>query len=100
MLMALTALVLPFQLFAQEKEVKALASVVADNLVKASKMTVAVVDFTDLQGNVTELGRFLAEEVSVALSGAGKGIEVVDRTHLKTLLQEHKLASSGVIDPV
>ena len=83
----------------QEKEVKALASALAENLAKAPNRTVAVVDFTDLQGNVTELGRFLAEELSVALAGTDRGIEVVDRTHLKALLREHKLASTGVIDP-
>jgi len=84
---------------AQDKEIKVLASTLAETLIKAPKKTVAVVDFTDLQGNVTELGRFLAEELSVALASTGKGIEVIDRTHLKALLQENKLASTGVIDP-
>src|SRR5213592_154160 len=90
----------PLGLLADEREIKAFVSMMADNLVKASRKTVAVVDFTDLQGSVTELGRFLAEEVSVALSGTGKGLDVVDRTHLKALLQENKLAASGIIDPV
>lgn len=90
---------IPFAVSAQDKEIKALASTVAESLQKTSKKTVAVVDFTDLQGNVTELGRYLAEEVSVALAGTGTGIEVVDRTHLRALLQENKLASSGIIDP-
>jgi TolB-like protein len=88
----------PF-LLAYEKEIKSLSSTMAENIVKAGKKTIAVVDFVDLQGNVTELGRFLAEEFSVALAGGGKGFEVVDRTHLKTLLKEHKLAETGVIDP-
>ena len=65
----------------------------------AGKKTIAVVDFTDLQGSVTELGRFFAEEFSVALAGAGKGFEVVDRTHLKSIIAEHKLSSTGIIDP-
>lgn len=56
-------------------------------------------DFTDLSGNVTELGRFLAEEISVTLASLDKGIEVIDRTHLKVILQEHKLATTGLIDP-
>jgi len=84
---------------AYEKEIKNISASIAENIAKAGKKSIAVVDFTDLQGNVTELGRFIAEEFSVALAGAGKGFEVVDRTHLKTLLQEHKLAISGVIDP-
>jgi len=86
-------------LLAQDKEVKVLASTLAEILAKTPKKTVAVVDFTDLQGNVTELGRFLAEELSVALASTDKGAEVIDRTHLKALLQEHKLAATGLIDP-
>ena len=86
-------------LSAQDKDIKALAGTFADTLSKKSKKTVAVVDFTDLQGNVTELGRYLAEQVSVALAMTDKGVEVVDRTHLKALLQENKLNSSGLIDP-
>ncbi len=84
---------------AYEKEIKSLSSTMAENIVKTRKKTIAVVDFTDLQGNVTELGRFLAEEFSVCLAGAGKGFEVIDRTHLKTILKEHKLAITGIIDP-
>lgn len=84
---------------AYEKEIKNLSASMADQIAQAGKKTIAVVDFTDLQGNVTELGRFLAEEFSVALAGAGKGFEIVDRTHLKSILKEHKLSSTGIIDP-
>ncbi|MCX7590987.1 MAG: CsgG/HfaB family protein [Kiritimatiellae bacterium] len=85
--------------WAYEKEIRSMAGTLADSIAKSGKKTIAVVDFTDLQGNVTELGRFLAEELSVALASTGKGFEVVDRTHLKAILAEHKLASTGVIDP-
>jgi len=84
---------------AYEKEIKALSSTLAQSIVTSGKKSIAVVDFTDLQGNVTELGRFLAEEFSVALSEWGKGFDVVDRTHLKSLLKEHELALTGLIDP-
>lgn len=84
---------------AYEKEIKSLSSSLGESITNSGKKTVAVVDFVDLQGNVTELGRFLAEELSVALSESGKGFEVIDRTHLKTLLKEHQLAMTGLIDP-
>ena len=84
---------------AYEKEIKSLSSTMAENISKAGKKTVAVVDFVDLQGNVTELGRFLAEEFSISLAGSRKGFRIVDRTHLRTILKEHKLALTGVIDP-
>jgi TolB-like protein len=84
---------------AYEKEIKDISSTLAENIAKAGKKMIAVVDFTDLQGNVTELGRFLAAEFSVALAGGGKGFEVVDRTHLKSIIAEHKLSTTGIIDP-
>jgi TolB-like protein len=82
-----------------EKELRSISLSLAENILRSGKKTIAVVDFTDLQGNVTELGRFLAEELSATLSEAGKGFEVVDRTHLKSLLKEHQLAMTGLIDP-
>ena len=86
-------------IMAYEQEINSLSTAMAEKIAAAGKKTIAVVDFTDLQGNVTELGRFLAEEFSVALAGTGKGFEVVDRTHLKSILVEHKLSSTGIIDP-
>jgi len=95
----LTSLLLSQPALAYEQEVKQLSVQLSAAIVKSGKQTVAVVDFTDLQGNVTELGRFLAEEFSIALSLTAKDFEVIDRTHLKTLLQEHRLAATGIIDP-
>ena len=48
---------------AYEKEIKNLSAFMGGQITSAGKKTIAVVDFTDLQGNVTELGRFLAEEI-------------------------------------
>ncbi|MEW6001964.1 MAG: FlgO family outer membrane protein [Nitrospirota bacterium] len=84
---------------AYEKEIKSISSTVSESIVKSGKKTIAVVDFTDLQGNVTELGRFLAEELSVDLTTTAQGFEVIDRTHLKNILAEHKLSISGLVDP-
>ena len=82
-----------------ESEIDRLSTSMAEKISRSGKKTIAVVDFTDLQGNVTELGRFLAEEFSAALANAGKGFEVIDRVHLKSILKEHKLSESGLIDP-
>jgi TolB-like protein len=95
----IVVLCVPGASLAYEKEVKAQAADLAQKISQSGKRTVAVVDFTDLQGNVTELGRFLAEEFSVALAEAGKDFEMVDRTHLKSILTENKLSATGLIDP-
>lgn len=61
--------------------------------------TIAVLDFTDLQGTVTELGRFLAEELSADLVIGQKQFDVIDRANLKRLLDENKLSRSGLVSP-
>ena len=81
------------------QEINELSKSMAEKIATSGEKSIAVVDFADLQGNVTELGRFLAEEISTELVNAGKGFEVVDRLHLKAILKEHKLSASGLIDP-
>src|ERR1035441_4970086 len=85
--------------YGQQNDLRALASSLAADVAAAGKKTIAVVDFTDLKGNSSELGRFLAEEFSVALTRTHKGFEVVERNHLKAILTEHKLMATGLIDP-
>src|ERR1035441_6732948 len=84
---------------AQLTEFRTLANNLAEGIAASGKRSIAVVDFTDLQGNPTELGRYVAEELSVAMARSNKGFEVIDRAHLKTILNEHKLTASGLIDP-
>jgi TolB-like protein len=85
--------------FGYEKEIEQLSATMAEKIAGKGKKTVAVVDFTDLEGNVTQLDRFIAEEFSVALAGAGKGFRVIDRTHLKSIIKENRLSATGLIDP-
>jgi TolB-like protein len=85
---------------AYEQQLRAASAALGRSIGTAGKKSVAVVDFTDLQMQVTELGRFLAEELQAALLADAKGFVVVDRTHLRVLLQEHKLTSTGIIDPM
>jgi len=96
---AIFSISIPQSSLAYEKEIKRLSSTISENIVKAGKKTIAVTDFVDLQGNVNELGRFIAEELSADLLDVAKGFEVIDRTHLKSILAEHKLSMSGLVDP-
>ena len=77
-----------------EEELQGLSLKIAKNIERSGKRTVAVVDFTDFQGNVTELGRFIAEELSANLVSLKKGFRVIDRLHLKSIIAEHKLSAS------
>lgn len=81
-----------------DKENAGLADRIGKALVAKGKKKVAVTDFVDLQGRPTELGRFLAEQLSVELVNA-PGISVMDRANLKSILAEHKLSEEGLINP-
>src|ERR1700733_16261592 len=81
------------------QDLRSLASTISQHISSSGRKSAAVVDFTDLDGTPTKLGRFLAEEFSDALFSQASNFDVVDRTHLKALLQEHKLATTGLIDP-
>jgi len=81
------------------QELKQASATLSAKISESGKKRVAVVDFTDLQGNVSELGRYLAEELSGALVNDAHGFRVIERAHLKAILQEHKLAATGLIDP-
>jgi hypothetical protein len=81
-----------------QQQMQTAAETIGGAMTKTGKKSVAVVDFTDLQGNATELGRFFAEQLSVALSTSGGTYETIDRNHLRAILQEHKLSTTGLID--
>ncbi len=59
---------------------------------------VAVVDFTDLDGRITEFGQYIAEELITRLFLVGK-FEVVERRFLNRVLEEQKLSSTALVDP-
>lgn len=98
-IMIVALLTTPQRAFAFEEAMDELAATLAERIEAAGKQTVAVVDFTDVRGGKTELGRFLAEEVSVALLGSPRSFQVVDRAHLNRIIEETQLGESGVVDP-
>jgi len=78
-------------------------SKLADNLAVQIKdhgnKKVTVLDFTDLQGGSSELGRYVAEELAVNLVMGKHDFAVLDRANLKSILAEHKLTSEGLVNP-
>jgi hypothetical protein len=96
---AAVALATAMPALAYEGEVQGLCTELAGKIAVSGRSTIGVADFTDISGNATELGRFLAEEVAIELGNSGKGFRIIDRNHLATLLKEHKLSASGLIDP-
>jgi hypothetical protein len=81
--------------------IEALAERIVAGLEQSDLKAVGVYDFTDLRGQPTELGRFVAEELSSALVAAaanrkGRRIRVIDRLRLAQLLAERKLVATGL----
>jgi hypothetical protein len=72
---------------------------VATRISDSGNKKVTVLDFTDLQGNANELGRYVAEELTVDFVMSKRSFSVLDRANLKRILAEHKLTASGLIDP-
>ena len=62
------------------------------------KATIAVVEFSDMSGGVTDFGRLLSEELTTKLFATGK-YKVIERFLLNKAIAEHKLQLQGLIDP-
>ncbi len=82
-----------------EKQIETITLELSKKIADAQKKRIAVADFTDLDGNVTKLGRFIAEELNTFLPEAGKGFEVIDRSQISKLMKENELLKDGFTDP-
>lgn len=71
---------------------------IATKVTAKNKTTIAVVEFADLEGNVTNLGRFIAEELITRLHETEK-FKVIERQLLNQVIKEQKLTLSGIVDP-
>jgi TolB-like protein len=82
-----------------EDGVSELAQQISKNMTETGKKKIAVVEFSDLNGNVRALGQFLAEELITELFLISPGqFEVVERRQLMKVLDEQKLTTSGLLD--
>src|SRR6266446_5906801 len=75
-----------------------LSQQITSKIEAGQKKTIAVVEFTDLQGNVTDLGRFLSEELVTRLYETQK-FKVIERQLLAKIITEQKLSLTGIVDP-
>lgn len=82
-----------------ESGVKDMAEQISKNMTSGNKKKVAIVDFSDLDGNVPVLGQFLAEELITQLFMISPGqFEVVERRQLLKLENELILSQAGFIE--
>jgi len=74
-----------------------LSQQISNGLTENQKTTIAVVEFVDLKGRVTDLGRFLAEKLITRLYQTRK-FKVIERQLLNKIVNEQKLSLTGMID--
>jgi TolB-like protein len=74
-----------------------LSKQITSKIEAGQKKTIAIVEFTDLQGNVTDFGRYLAEELVTRLYDTEK-FRVIERQMLNKVIAEQKLTLTGVVD--
>ncbi len=64
------------------------------------RIKVAILEFSDISGYRSALGRFLAEELVTALASLEPPrFEVIERSQLAKVLAEQKLSESSLLDP-
>lgn len=74
-----------------------LTSQIVDNLSQEDKSKIAVVDFADLNGNITEFGMYISEELITRLFLTNK-FNIVERNLLNKVISEQKLTLKGTFD--
>ncbi|MDO8446264.1 MAG: hypothetical protein Q7T53_09205 [Deltaproteobacteria bacterium] len=88
-----------FAAFDLESGIKDLAEQISKNMAASNKKKIAIIDFSNLDGNVTALGQFLAEELITQLFTISPGqFEVVERRQLLKLERELLLSQTGFIE--
>ncbi len=74
-----------------------LTNQIVESLSQESKSKIAVIEFSDLNGNITEFGMYLSEELITRLFLTRK-FDVIERQLLYKVLSEQKLGLTGYID--
>lgn len=80
-----------------DTQMKSLTKQMVRSLSNENKSKIAIMEFPDLNDNVSELSRFIPEELTTRLFMT-KRFDVVERSLLNKVLQEQNLGMSGLID--
>ena len=80
-----------------QNRISDLSQQISSSLTENRKRTIAVVEFVDLKGQVTNFGRFLAEKLITQLYLTRK-FKVIERQLLNKVITEQKLSLTGIID--
>jgi|GEM_PF-2722162 len=82
---------------ALEIAIRNLSDKLAKGLSEAKQAKIGVLEFLDLQGRISQLGKFIAEDLTTALFEKGK-FSMVERSLLQQVMREQALSQTGIID--
>lgn len=82
---------------ALEIAIRNLADKLAAGLAEANQVKIGVLEFLDLQGRISQLGKFMAEDLTTAFFEKGK-FSMVERGLLQQVMREHALTQTGILD--
>lgn len=80
-----------------EQSITRLTNQISSTINQKDKQKVAVAEFCDLNGRVTKFGKFISEEILLALV-RDENIVIVERQHLQKVMEEKKFKGSGIAD--
>ena len=80
-----------------DNQMSKLTSQIISSFKESKIKKIAVIEFADLNGNVNNLGVFIAEELITRIFMTNK-FEVVERNLLNKVLAEQKLGTTGFVD--
>jgi curli biogenesis system outer membrane secretion channel CsgG len=81
-----------------DEQMNNLTAQIISSFNQSNVQKIAIIEFADLEGNVTQLGRFIAEELITRIFNIGR-FDVIERNLLQKVLEEQKLGLTGYIDP-
>jgi TolB-like protein len=80
-----------------DQRVGELSKDISDELTDKQKTTIAIADFVDLNGNSSDFGKFLAEELATRFYKTKK-LKVIERQRLDKVIAEQKLSLTEIIE--
>jgi len=80
-----------------DEGLKNLSEQIALGMSDSKKQKIAVIEFSDLDGKITEFGKFLSEELITRLF-ISKKFNVIERQLLNKVIEENKFTLTGLVD--
>jgi len=74
-----------------------LTNQIINSLTETKRSRIAVIDFSDLRGNISEFGKYLSEELITRLFMTRR-FEVAERQMLNKIIKEHRLSYTHFFD--